>query len=155
MSDEHPAGESPAPDEAPAPGETPAQDEGFAPETEAFAAGAPAGERPSEQPARGVPSPARQGVMAALILFGIAVGVELFTLLMVRLSGDPNGNVGGAFLIVGLLIFFVGLFAALTITTKLPPGARVPFWAMGVICICLTMLLWGVTCGLAGTPRFT
>jgi len=144
MSDERPAGETPAPDETPAP------------ETNPFAAEAMAGERSAglEQPARGLPSPARQGVTAALMLFGIAVGVELFTLLMVRLSGDPNGNVGGAFLIVGMLIFVVGLFAALAITTKLPPGARVPFWAMGIICICLTMLLWGVTCGLAGTPRF-
>lgn len=151
MSDETPAGERPAPEEVPAP------EESFAPETNPFAAEAPTGERRPvvEQPARGVPSPARQGVVAALILFGIAVGVELFTLLMVRLSSYPNDNVGGAFLLAGIGIFVVGLFAALTITTKLPPGARVPFWAMGVICICLTILLWGVTCGLAGTPQFT
>lgn len=155
MSDERPAGETPAPDETPASGELPAQDEGFAPETETSASDAAAGEPRVEQPARGVPSPARQGVTAALILFGIAVGVELFTLLMVRLSSYPNDNVAGAFLLAGIGIFVVGLFAALTITTKLPPGARVPFWAMGIICIALTMLLWGVTCGLAGTPQFT
>jgi hypothetical protein len=150
MSDDRPAGETPGL------GETPAADESFAREADVFAAEPAAGERPAgtEQPVRGAPSPARQGVVAALILFGIAVGVELFTLLCVRLSSDPNGNVGGAFLLVGMGIFAVGLFAALTITTKLPPGARVPFWAMGIICICLTMLMWGVTCGLAGTPRF-
>ena len=146
MSDERPAGESPT-------GETPA------PEADAFAsaAHAGAGERPEgieEHPAAPAQSPVRQGIMAALTLFGISVGVELAALLLVRLSGDPNGNVAGIFLIAGMGIFVVGLFAALTITTKLPSAARLPFWAMGVVCIFVTMILWGVTCGLAGTPRF-
>jgi hypothetical protein len=36
----------------------------------------------------------------------------------------------------------------------LPKGARASFWSVGVICACLTAILWGVTCGLAGaSPR--
>jgi hypothetical protein len=106
-----------------------------------------------ETPAADVPSPVRQGIMAALKLFAAALGVEVFTLVCVRLSGNPDETVAGAFLWAGLLIFVVGLFAALTISPRLPPAARLPFWAMGILCAFATMVLWGVTCGLAGTVR--
>lgn len=152
MSGAHPAGEPPGLGrETPAPEERPAPEHG-----EPAAHGAQHEREPfAEQPAAPPVSPVRQGVRAALILFAIAVGVELVTLALVRLSGDPDANVFSAFLFAGLLIFVVGLYAALTISERLPPAARGPFWAMGVLCAFLSMILWGVTCGLAGTPRFS
>lgn len=112
------------------------------------------GERPvpGEQPA-GARSPVRRGVTAALTLFAIAVAVELIALASVRMSPDPDAHVVNVFLGTGMLIFVAGLYAALTVSARLPREARLPFWAMGVVCAFLTMILWGVTCGLAGTPR--
>ncbi|HEX8243894.1 MAG TPA: hypothetical protein VF541_10370 [Longimicrobium sp.] len=150
MSGERPAGEPPDPRrETPAPDDAPAPDGGepsaYGSEREPYA----------EEPAAPAMSPVRQGVRAALILFAIAVGVELATLALVRLSGDPDANVFSAFFFAGVFIFVVGLFAALTISNHLPYGARKAFWAVGIVCAFLTMILWGVTCGLAGTPRFS
>ena len=160
MSGDPPRGipERPAPDDGP-PADTPspfAATPAGGPQTEDHADDAGAEERPAgtEHAAGDASGPVRQGIMAALKLFAAAVALELVTLLLVRLSGNPDENVASAFLMVGLFIFVVGLFVALTISPRLPPAARLPFWAMGVVCSFMTMVLWGVTCGLAGTPRF-
>ena len=113
---------------------------------------APEDPRIEERPAAAA-TPLRQGITAALALFAVAVMVELLALGGVRLSGDPDANVGGVFLTIGFLIFVGGSIAAIAVSARLPRAARGPFWAMGVLCAFATVILWGVTCGLAGTPR--
>jgi hypothetical protein len=97
-------------------------------------------------------SETRMAVRAALTLFGVATLLELVTLAGVRLSSDPDGNVP-VFLPVGMLIFVGGLLAAVAVSIRLPRSSRATFWGLGVICIFASVILWGVTCALAGTPR--
>jgi hypothetical protein len=125
--------------------ETPAPEDGFdaAPERE------PAAE-PSTAPAM---TPVRQGIRAALIIFAAAVGLELLGIVMVKLSSDPRDAVVTVFFYIGMIVFVVGLWTAMTVSNRLPPAARGPFWAMGVLCAFLSMILWGVTCAVSATPR--
>jgi hypothetical protein len=122
-------------------------------EVSAFGAGrAPRGTRHRQEPLA-PRSPVRQGVTAALVLFGAAVALELVAMAGVRLSHDPNANVGNVFLGLGLFLMVVGPMIAGVVSLRLPKAARGPFWSAGVLCAFMAMILWGVTCAVSGTPR--
>jgi hypothetical protein len=86
-------------------------------------------------------------VVPALVIFGSAIGLHLVTLVGVKLSGDSNN--AWLFLPEGLLVIAAALIAAVIVTVKLPPHARGPFWAAGVVCMFLSFIIWGATCAVA------
>lgn len=170
MSDpDHPRREHPAPDEPPPPesaarspgAETPASGDADRSAPPAFVE-RPAGEAEEERIVpeplleRGAPASAPgdvlRGIRAALLLFLAAAAVLFLMVLEVRMTRGTNGD-ASIFFPVGLLIGGGGFAAALVTTRQLPPGARSAFWAMGVVCIFATIILWGVTCGMAGGVR--
>jgi hypothetical protein len=99
-----------------------------------------------EQPVRS-PEATRRGVRAALLIFGIVVALHLVLLAVVKLSGD--GNNAWLFLPEGLLVIVGGLTAATVVSIKLPAESRVAFWAVGVACMFLSFIVWGLTCAVA------
>lgn len=89
-------------------------------------------------------TPVMQGVRAALtILAGIAA-LEAITFLAYRLTGGSQVEI---FILLGLLIAGGGLAVLMTAGARLPRPARVPFWAVGVVCLGISFVLWGATCG--------
>jgi hypothetical protein len=88
-------------------------------------------------------------MLAALRLFAIAALIDLATLGLIKLSGTKEGV--SVFLLLGMLLGIGGMTVAIITSIRLPQGARIAFWATGVLCIGLMALLWGVTCGMSGT----
>ena len=104
---------------------------------------------------RGEPAiPVRRGVTAALAMFAVAAAAVLATFAWARLSGAAPDSAANAFVAVGGVLLVVGLFALPAVSLALPRDARGPFWSTGILCAFMTVILWGVTCGLAGaSPR--
>ena len=93
------------------------------------------------------PDATRRGILAALLIFGAAILLHLITLLGVKLSGDSNN--AWLFLPEGVFVVVAALIAAGLVTSKLPRESRGPFWAMGVLCMFLSFIIWGATCAVA------
>jgi hypothetical protein len=88
-------------------------------------------------------SPFLQGVRGALAIFAGIAALEAITFLGSRLTGD-----NALFIVLGLLIAGGGVAVLVLAGSRLPRGARLPFWAVGVICFAISFVLWGATCGL-------
>ncbi|HEX8243893.1 MAG TPA: hypothetical protein VF541_10365 [Longimicrobium sp.] len=99
------------------------------------------------------PTPVRRGVTAALAMFAVAAAAVLATFAWARLSGAPAASAANAFVAVGGVLCVAALFAAPAVSLALPRAARGPFWSTGILCAFMTLILWGVTCGLAGAMR--
>lgn len=120
---------------------------------------AAAGEMPLEEPRRELwepgmgpppgaqPKPRRNGSRAALVLFAIASAIQVVMTIGVRMSGQQENVL--MFLPVDSLIAIVGFIAAMVISAGLPKEEKRDFWSTGALCIAGTIILWGVTCGLA------
>jgi len=59
-----------------------------------------------------------------------------------------GGRQAGIFGLLGLLIAGGGMAVLVLAGGKLPRAARVPFWAVGLICLAIAFVLWGVACGM-------
>lgn len=133
-------------DETQRPSETPAPDGG---QLSGFPR--PPRRRHGAEPA---PTAVRRGVTAALAMFAVAVALVLATFAWAWLAHPTPASAANAFMAVGGLILVVGVLAAPAVSLALPRAARGPFWATGIVCAFMTMIVWGVTCGLAGAmPR--
>jgi len=90
-------------------------------------------------------SPFLQGVRAALQILAGMLALEGVALLGNWLTG---GRQAGIFGLLGLLIAGGGMAVLVLAGGKLPRAARVPFWAVGLICLAIAFVLWGVACGM-------
>jgi hypothetical protein len=112
----------------------------------------PRGERPAPEhraaPETASPGPVVQGVRTALVILAGIVVLEGFALLGNWLTG---GRQQMLFVLLGLLIAGGGAAVLILAGMRLPRRARLPFWAIGVICLAITFILWGITCGMVVT----
>lgn len=97
---------------------------------------------------RAAPSPVLQGVRSALVILAGIVALEGLAFLGNWLTG---GGQQLLFVILGLLIAGGGVAVLILAAMRLPRRARIPFWAIGVICLAIAFVLWGVTCGMIVT----
>ena len=108
----------------------------------------PRPERPAPEHAAALETEARgpflQGVWTALVVLAGIAALEAITFVGYRLTGGSRVEI---FLLLGLLIAGGGVAVLVTAGTRLPRAARVPFWAVGVICLAISFVLWGVACG--------
>ncbi|HSU15431.1 hypothetical protein [Longimicrobium sp.] len=107
------------------PRERPAPEHRVAPETEAG-------------------SPFLQGVRAALGILAGMLALEAVAFLGNALTGERQE---GMFILLGMLIAGGGFAVLVLGGARLPRAARVPFWAVGLICLAIAFILLGVTCG--------
>ena len=105
--------------------------------------------------------PTRRGMRAAWILFGCATGVHVAlvsTSVAIHRPRTPPRDALSPFadlyfpLIwmlysVPLLAIATGI-AALVVGARLPQESRKAFWLTGLLCVFLSVALWGATCGM-------
>jgi hypothetical protein len=90
-------------------------------------------------------SPLLRGVQAAATITVGTLVLEGVTLLAHRLIG---GGPSLWFLVLGMAIAGAGMLLLILAAARLPPRARVPFWAMGILLVMICFLLVGQTCGI-------
>jgi hypothetical protein len=93
-------------------------------------------------------SPFLQGVRAALTILAGIVALEGLAALGNWLTGGTQSMM---FVLLGLLIAGGGIAVLILAGMRLPRRARLPFWAIGVICVAIAFVLWGITCGMMVT----
>jgi hypothetical protein len=93
------------------------------------------------------PAATRQGVRAALILFGAIAAAHLLTLAVATVVGQQSWAI--LFPLEGLAALLVIFVAFLRLITRLPQPARGPFFITALICAAATTLLWTITCAAA------
>lgn len=109
------------------------------PERPAGEAGGPRHEYRRETPAPGRAVP---GVKPALLIFGLAAGLEYAAIRLLMWTEDPR------FLWLALLVAAAAFAVAVVVGSRLPRGRRWPFWLAGVACVAAGLLLFAYTCGL-------
>jgi hypothetical protein len=107
------------------------------------------GDRPTPEhlPAPEAPttSPYLQGLRTAGAILGGIAALEGVVALAYWATGGGQATMLD---ILAMLIAGGGLAVLVLAGRRLPPAARVPFWAVGAICLGIGFVVLGATCGL-------
>jgi hypothetical protein len=92
------------------------------------------------------PQDARRGRRAAIILFVVCAVLQVAIMGAARSAGRSEERLNALF--YDLFLALLGPLAAAIIHFNLPRQSRGAYWSAGALCLFLTLLLWGVTCGM-------
>jgi hypothetical protein len=109
------------------------------PERPAGDGGGPRYQHRRETPAPGQPVP---GVKPALLIFGLAAGLEYVAIWLLTATNDLR------FLWMAVLVAAAAFAVAVVVGRRLPKGRRWPFWLAGLACVAAGLLLFAYTCGM-------
>jgi hypothetical protein len=102
--------------------------------------------RPAAPGGEPTPRDVRRGRWAAIILFVVCAVLQVAITGAARAAGRSEEQLNVLFF--DLFLALLGPLAAAIIHFNLPRQSRGAYWSAGALCLFLTLLLWGVTCGM-------